>query len=68
MGPLAEFFQQMVTPGTREELVLNQNMFIEQVIPANVVRQLTEVELNAYLVPFQTVEDRLPILWGVMSV
>lgn len=64
MGPLAEFFQQMVTPGTREELVLHQNMFIEQVVPANVVRQLTKAELNAYRVPFQSVEDRLPILWG----
>lgn len=64
MGPLAEFFQQMVTPGTREEMLLNQNMFIEQVIPANVVRPLTETELNAYRAPFPTVEDRLAILWG----
>jgi haloalkane dehalogenase len=64
MGPLAEFFTQMVTPGTRETLVLDQNMFIEQVIPANVVRKLSDREMNAYRAPFPTPQDRLAILWG----
>lgn len=64
MGPLAAFFQQAMTPGTREDLVLYQDVFVEQVIPANIERRLTDAELNAYRAPFPTVEDRLAILWG----
>ena len=61
---LAEFFSLMNTPGIGEEALLNQDMFIESVLPGNVVRKLTQEELDAYRAPFPTPNDRLSILWG----
>ncbi|HEV2581665.1 MAG TPA: hypothetical protein VGT44_12500, partial [Ktedonobacteraceae bacterium] len=54
--------QTILQPGVGEEIILNQNAFIEQVLPAQITRSLTEAEMNAYRVPFPTPESRRPIL------
>lgn len=64
-GALAEFManiQTILQPGVGEEMLLNQNAFIEQILPAQVIRPLTEAEMNAYRAPFPTPESRRPIL------
>ena len=45
-----------------EELVLERNMFIEAVLPASILRKLTEEEMEHYRAPFQTPDDRQPTL------
>ena len=46
-----------------EELVLQQNFFVEKVLPAMVIRDLTQEELDEYRRPYQTPgEDRRPTL------
>ena len=45
-----------------EDLILNRNMFIEGVLPSSVMRKLSEAEMNAYRAPFQTPDDRQPLL------
>ncbi|MEM7126538.1 MAG: haloalkane dehalogenase [Chloroflexota bacterium] len=59
---LAEFFQAMRTEGMGEEMVLNQNMFVEQVLPSSVARGLTEAEMTHYRAPYPDVESRKPVL------
>jgi haloalkane dehalogenase len=46
-----------------EELVLDKNYFVELVLPASVVRKMTEAEMNVYRRPFANPgEDRRPTL------
>ena len=46
-----------------ERLVLEENVFIEKILPQAVIRQLTEVELNQYRSPFRDPgEDRRAML------
>lgn len=46
-----------------EDLVLERNMFIEGVLPASIVRDLTDDEMNAYRAPFaEPGEGRRPVL------
>ncbi len=45
-----------------EELALEQNAFVEQILPAAVVRPLTEAEMSYYRAPYPTPESRLPTL------
>lgn len=59
-GPIAEFFSTMRTEGVGEELLLNQNFFVEEALGAGA--QLDEETLDAYRAPFPTPADRLPIL------
>ncbi len=55
-------FQAMRSPAG-EEIVLQKNVFIERILPASVLRPLTEVEMNAYRKPFlQPGETRRPML------
>ena len=45
--------------GLGEWLVLDQNMFVEQILPASVLRDLTEEEMNHYRAPYLNAgEDR----------
>jgi haloalkane dehalogenase len=59
---MVEFFQAMRTEGVGEELVLNQNMFVEQLLPNGVVRGLTDAEMEHYRAPYPDPESRLPTL------
>ena len=46
-----------------EQMVLQQNVFVENVLPGSVLRQLGEVEMAVYRRPFQQAgEDRRPTL------
>jgi haloalkane dehalogenase len=57
-----ELFQGFRTPGTGEQLILNQNMFVEAVMPASMLHQLTAKEMDAYREPFREPAHRLPTL------
>jgi haloalkane dehalogenase len=55
-------FQRMRSPAG-EELILDRNVFVERILPASVLRPLTEEEMSEYRRPFATPgEDRLPTL------
>jgi haloalkane dehalogenase len=46
-----------------ESMVLEKNMFVDRVLPASVIRTLTDEEMTVYRRPFQnTGEDRRPTL------
>lgn len=55
-------FQAFRTPGSGEPLVLEQNVFIEQVLPGAVARGLTEAEMAHYRAPFTEPASRQPML------
>jgi haloalkane dehalogenase len=57
-----ELFKAFRTPGQGERLILEENVFIERVIPNAVVRKLTDAEMDAYRAPFPTPASRKPIL------
>lgn len=56
-----ETFQKFRTPQIGEELILEQNLFIEGVLPAATVRKYTEEEIEVYRAPFPTPLSRRPI-------
>ncbi len=58
---MKEMFQNFRTPGVGEELIMNQNIFIEQFLDSAVIRDLSEEEMNQYREPYPTPEDRKPI-------
>jgi len=45
-----------------ERMVLEENFFIETVLPKSVIRQLSKEEMEAYRKPFKRREARLPTL------
>jgi|SRR5262245_19840995 len=45
-----------------EHLVLEENFFVETVLPRSIIRALSEEEMAAYRAPFKSREDRLPTL------
>lgn len=55
-------FQAFRTRVSGEELVLDQNVFIEKVLPGAVARGLTEAEMNHYREPFRERSTRQPML------
>jgi haloalkane dehalogenase len=55
-----ETFRKFRTPGVGEEMILQGNAFVEQVLPAGIVRKLTEEEMSVYRAPFPTPESRRP--------
>ncbi len=59
---LVEGFKQFRTPGVSWQLIVEQNVFMEQILPYGIHRTLSDEEMNAYLEPFKNVVDRTP-LW-----
>ena len=45
-----------------EELILEQNQFVELILPGSVIRTLTDEEMAYYRAPYPTSESRLPTL------
>jgi haloalkane dehalogenase len=43
-----------------EELILENNFFVEAILPGATVRKLTEEEMSVYRAPFPTPESRRP--------
>jgi haloalkane dehalogenase len=54
-------FEAIKTPGVGEGMLLDDNVFIEQVLPSD-IGGLSEEDLDAYRKPFPARESRLPIL------
>jgi haloalkane dehalogenase len=57
-----EMFQRLRTPGVGEQLVIEENFFLEKVLPAGTLRTLTETEMQAYREPFLAPASRRPML------
>jgi len=69
MGPeAAELFSRLRTPGAGEQLVLQENFFVEQVLPGGMNRPLTVAEHDAYRDPFRNPRDRLPVLRWIQQI
>jgi haloalkane dehalogenase len=45
-----------------EAMVLDDNVFVETVLPKSILRALTEEEMDAYRAPFRTRDSRWPTL------
>jgi haloalkane dehalogenase len=56
-----ETFKKFRTPGLGEKMILEDNVFVEQVLPRGIVRKLTNEEMSVYRAPFPTPESRRPI-------
>jgi haloalkane dehalogenase len=56
-----QLFRAMRSP-EGERLVLDDNFFIETVLPKSILRPLRDEEMQAYRAPFATRESRLPTL------
>jgi haloalkane dehalogenase len=50
------------TPGTGEEMVLDQNLFVSQAFTGGVLTPVSEEDLQIYLAPYTTRDSRRPIL------
>jgi haloalkane dehalogenase len=57
-----EAFRKFRTPGIGEAMILEDNAFIERVLPGSVARPLSEDEMASYRAPFPTPESRRPML------
>jgi len=55
-----EIFKKFRTPGEGEKLILDDNFFVERVLPGGMRRKLTEDEMAVYRAPFLTRESRRP--------
>ena len=55
------FFQGMRSEAG-EEMILEKNMFVERVLPASVIRDLTDEEMARYREPYPDPESRRPTL------
>ncbi|PZD75153.1 Haloalkane dehalogenase [Acaryochloris thomasi RCC1774] len=64
LGPqLGEIFRNLRTPGVGEQLVLDNNFFVETILPKlGVMRTLTPQEMAAYRAPYLTRASRKPTL------
>ncbi len=55
-------FQGFRDPQMGPQIILEQNMFIEGLLPGSVIRPLGDAEMDAYRAPYPTPESRKPIL------
>ena len=68
MGPGGGLFARLRTPGVGEQLVLQENFFIEHVLPGGMSRPLSAAEHDAYRAPFPGPRDRLPVLRWIQQI
>jgi haloalkane dehalogenase len=61
-GPYADTFTAFRDPRQGPILLMEQNAFIEQVLPSSILRPLRSEEMAAYRAPFPDPDDRLPLL------
>jgi len=57
-----QMFQAFRTPGVGEQMIMDNNMFVEAVLPGAVLRKLSQEEMDRYREPYPTRESRKP-LW-----
>ena len=55
-----EVFRKFRTPGEGEKLTLDENVFVERVLPGGMRRKLSDEETAVYRAPFPTRQSRLP--------
>src|SRR6266403_1264328 len=55
-----ETFQKFRTQGVGEKMILEDNVFVEAVLPGATARKLTDEEMSVYRAPFPTPESRRP--------
>jgi haloalkane dehalogenase len=56
-----ELFRKFRTPGVGEKMILEDNLFVERVLPSSVMRKLTAEEMAEYRAPFPTPRSRRPV-------
>lgn len=56
-----QVIQAFRTPQVGWDMIVNQNMFVEQVLPGAIVRKLTEEEMNYYREPYKDPASRKPV-------
>jgi haloalkane dehalogenase len=56
-----EAFQRFRTPGVGEQMILEDNVFVERVLPGSIKRRLSDEEMAVYRAPFPTPASRTPI-------
>lgn len=59
-GPRQDTFRKFRTPGEGEKMILDGNAFVERVLPAAIVRKLSDEEMAVYRAPFASRQSRLP--------
>jgi haloalkane dehalogenase len=57
----SELFRDFRDAEKGKKLLIEDNVFIEEVLPWGILRELSEVEMEAYRGPFKKREDRLPL-------
>lgn len=57
-----EMFKALRTPDIGEKLVLEDNVFVEKLLPASVLRTMGDEEMAVYRAPFPTPRSRKPVL------
>jgi haloalkane dehalogenase len=55
-----ETFRRFRTPGEGERMILENNAFVERVLPGSIARKLSDDEMAVYRAPFPTPESRRP--------
>jgi haloalkane dehalogenase len=55
-----EIFRRFRTPGEGEKLILEENAFVERVLPGGMRLKLTDEEMGVYRAPFPTPQSRRP--------
>jgi haloalkane dehalogenase len=56
-----ETFQAFRTPDLGWEMIVNQNVFVEQVLPGAILRTLTDAEMDRYREPYLEPASRKPV-------
>jgi len=54
-------FRMFRTAGAGERAIIEENVFIERVLPGSVKRRMSDAEMDAYRAPFALAQDRVPI-------
>jgi haloalkane dehalogenase len=57
-----QMFQAFRTPGVGEQMIMDNNIFVEAVLPGAILRKLSPEEMDRYREPYPTRESRKP-LW-----
>ena len=55
-----QMFQAFRTPGVGEQMIMDNNMFVEAVLPGAILRKLSQEEMDRYREPYPTRESRKP--------
>ena len=56
-----DMFRRLRSP-EGDRLIIDENFFIEKVLPASIIRQLTDAEMECYRAPFREPTSRRPLL------